>query len=402
MKIRLGIFFGGNSTEHEISIITALQAMENLDKDKYQVVPIYLSKDSKFYVGEKISDIDKYKDIPDLIKSSTQVALVNSGNKVDLVQYPTKLFGNNVIYSIDVAFPIVHGTNVEDGTMQGLFESLSIPYVGSNVVSSAVGMDKYMTKCILKEYGISVLDGMLCYKYDFYKDSGKVINDIEDRFDYPVIVKPNNLGSSIGIELAKDSNQLLQAIENAFSYSPKILIEKAITNLKEINCAVLGDEESAISSECEQPLNAGEILSFEDKYMSSSGGKNSGGTKGGGSMEFITRKLPADIDASQRSIIKSMAVDAFKAIGCCGVARIDFMIDIDENKIYLNELNTIPGSLSFYLWKPVGIEYPDLLDKMIELGLKRSRQRKDIVYTFDTNVLSKVDIRGTKSVNKIQ
>lgn len=395
MKIKIGVIFGGNSTEHEISIISALQATEHIDKNKYDVIPIYISKDSKFYIGENVGNIDEYKNIPNLISSSSQVALINDSNKVIIIKYPYKMFSKNIIDTIDIAFPIVHGTNVEDGTLQGFLESLSIPYVGSDVMSSALGMDKYFSKIILKNAGINCLDALLFTKYEFYSDQGKIINEIEDKFTYPVIVKPNNLGSSIGISVVKNSDEALSSLEEAFSYSEKVLVERAVTNLREINCAVLGDMENAIASECERPLNHGEILSFEDKYMSNSGFKNQS-SKSAGTMANFSRILPADISSSDRSIIRNMAIEAFKTLGCSGVARVDFIIDMDDSKIYFNEINTIPGSLSFYLWKGVGIEYPDLLDKLINLALKRNRKRKDTTFSFETNVLSKVNLKGSK------
>lgn len=396
MKIKLGVFFGGNSTEHEISIITAIQAIENMDKDKYDIIPIYISKDSKFYIGDSVKDIDSYKNMNDLIKNSTQVTFVNDSNKVDIIKYPSKLFSKDVVGSIDIAFPIVHGTNCEDGTLAGFFEMLAIPYVGCDVISSAIGMDKYFSKVILKHSGINVLDAILLHKSDYFEDAGKMVNEIEEKFNYPVIVKPNNLGSSIGIKVANDSKVLIGALEEAFSYSERAVVERSITNLREINCAVLGDSESAIASECERPVNKGEILSFEDKYMSGDSSKKAS-TKSSGSMVNLSRILPADISSSDRSIIRNMAIEAFKILGCSGVARVDFIMDMDENKIYLNELNTIPGSLSFYLWKPVGIEYSNLLDKLIELSLKRSRMRKDTQFSFETNVLSHVNLSGSKN-----
>lgn len=390
MKIKVGVLFGGKSTEHEISIISAIQAINHLDRTKYDVLPIYITKNNEFYTGEGIGDIKNYTKLNDLLKASTRVILVNDGNKVNVVRYPMKKFGNNILGEIDVAFPIVHGTNVEDGTLQGFLSMLNIPYVGCDVVSSAVGMDKYVMKTVLKENDIPVLDCLRFTSVDYDFGTDAIIAKVEEKIGYPVIVKPVNLGSSIGISKAADKEELLSALDTAFSFADVILIERAITALKEINCAVLGDYTDAQASECEEPVNATDILSFEDKYMS--GGK---GSKGSG-MANLSRKIPADITEEKRDEIRKMAVDAFKCLGCNGVTRIDFMIDTDTDKVYLNEVNTIPGSLSFYLWEPVGLPYGKLLDNMINLAFKRQREQSELTFSFDSNVLENVNLGGAK------
>lgn len=268
MKIKIGVFFGGKSVEHEVSIITAIQAIENMDKNKYDIIPIYISKENKMYCGEYIGDITRYKNIDDLIKISHQVTLAQINNKVALLRCNKKFLKNNIYDYIDIAFPIVHGTNVEDGTLQGYLKIFNIPYVGSDVMASACGMDKYVCKCILKENDIPVLDCKCFTLKDYNEDLEKVINTIEENFSYPVIVKPVNLGSSVGIKIAKKLEELKDAIEDAFLYSKKILVERAIKNLREINCSVVGDYESAEASECEEPIKTDEILSFNDKYIS--------------------------------------------------------------------------------------------------------------------------------------
>ena len=268
MKIKIGVFFGGKSVEHEVSIITAIQAIENMDKNKYDIIPIYISKENKMYCGEYIGDITRYINIDDLIKISHQVTLAQINNKVALLRCNKKFLKNNIYDYIDIAFPIVHGTNVEDGTLQGYLKIFNIPYVGSDVMASACGMDKYVCKCILKENDIPVLDCKCFTLKDYNEDLEKVINTIEENFSYPVIVKPVNLGSSVGIKIAKNLEELKDAIEDAFLYSKKILVERAIKNLREINCSVVGDYESAEASECEEPIKTDEILSFNDKYIS--------------------------------------------------------------------------------------------------------------------------------------
>ena len=396
MKIKIGLFFGGNSTEHEVSIVSALQAAEFFDKTKYDIVPIYITKDNRFFVSEFTGKIEEYKNIKSLLEKSNQVLLVKNGKKVDLIKYPFKFLGNKIYDYIDIAFPIVHGTNVEDGTLQGMLNMLGIPYVGCDVYSSAVGMDKYAMKCILKENNIPVLDCLVVNKFKYLENSAEVKNEIKSKFNYPVIVKPFNLGSSVGIRIAKDDYSLEDALDYAFGFSYKLIVEPAITSIKEVNCSVLGDIESAVASECEQPIGSGEILSYQDKYESSSG-KRTGSSNAKGTMESLSRKLPADIDENTRETIRNMAVDTFKTLGCNGVARIDFIIDEKENKIYVNEINTIPGSLSFYLWKAVGMDYPDLLEKLIQLAIKKTREQEDIIFSFDSNILSLVNLSGSKN-----
>lgn len=403
MKIKVGVMFGGKSTEHEISIISAIQAIGYLDKEKYDVIPIYITKNNEFYVGEDIGSIASYTNLKALLAKSQRVILVNDENKVKLIRYPGKKLSNNFVDYIDIAFPVVHGTNVEDGTLQGYLNMMNIPYVGCDVVSSAVGMDKYVMKTVLKDNDIPVLD-CKCYTANQYdEDNEKIADEIENAIGYPVIVKPVNLGSSIGISKADNREKLLASLDTAFSYASKILVETAVQNLKEINCSVLGDYEDAEASELEEPIGNGEILDFSDKYIGDGSAKGAkGGVKGGvkgaksGSqgMATLKRKIPADITAEQSKIIKDYAVKAFKCLGCNGVSRIDFMMDTKTGNIWLNEINTIPGSLSFYLWEPVGVPYGKLLDKMISLSLKRQREAENITYAFDSNVLQGVNLGG--------
>lgn len=394
MKIRVGVFFGGQSVEHEVSIISGIQAIYAFNKDKYDIIPIYITKNNEMYLGDSIADIEAYKDIPSLLKKSQKIILVNDNKMLHLVRYPMKKFGNNILNTIDVAFPIVHGTNTEDGTLQGYFRTLCIPYVGPDVTSSAVGMDKYVMKTILKDNGIPVLDCIVCDIKKYHKDSAAILAQVEERIKYPVIVKPINLGSSVGIKVAKDKAELEDAFEYAFQFANKVLIEKAITKLREINCSVLGDYEEAKASECEEPIGSDEILSYEDKYLSSNqGSKTEGGSKG---MSSLSRKLPAPLTPEKREEIRNLAVRTFQVLNCNGVSRIDFMIDNETDQLYVNEINTIPGSLAFYLWEPVGVSYGELLHQMVTLALKRERELSEISYSFDTNILAGIKLGGTK------
>ena len=392
MKITVAVMYGGRSVEHEVSIISGIQAIANMDKDKYEIVPVYITKDNYMYIGDKIGDIDAYKNIPELIKNSTRVLLVNEDNSYYLASYPHKLFGDKKI-RIDIAFPVVHGTNVEDGTLQGYLKTVGVPFVGCDVTASAVGMDKYVMKTILLDNDIPVLK-CLHYTQEDYKDIEKMIAQIESTLGYPVIVKPANLGSSVGISVAKNKDELVSSIDDAYMYATKILVEHAITRLREINCAVLGDELEAEASECEEPLHSKDILSYEDKYLS--GGK---GTKSQG-MASVSRKIPAELSNEKRQEVRELAVKTFKCLGCNGVARIDFMIDEETDKLYVNEINTIPGSLAFYLWEPLGLKYTKLLDRMIELAYKRVRIESNITYTFDTNILDRQSLGGKAGIKK--
>lgn len=390
MKINLAVIFGGKSVEHEVSVISAVQAMTNINKDKYNIIPVYMTKGNEFYTSELLFDINSYKNIPQLLEKCTECVLVRSENKVSLIRQKMKKFGSNVISDIDIAFPIVHGTNVEDGALQGYLQTLDIPYVGCDVLSSAIGMDKFAMKLMLKDAGFPVLD---CCRFSSYdaENLDVCINAVEAKFPYPVIVKPINLGSSVGISKASDKNALEKAMEEAFNFADKILVEPAVVNLKEINCSVVGDSEEAEASVCEEPVQCDEILSYKDKYVG--GGSKSGGSKG---MATLKRKIPAEISTEQEAYIRKIAVDAFKYLGCSGVTRIDFMIDTASDTVWLNEINTIPGSLSFYLWEPKGVKYPELLERLISLAFKRQRQNEKISYAFDTNILSMGGSFGSK------
>ena len=390
MKTRVAVLFGGNSVEHEVSVISAIQAIMSMDSEKYEITPVYIAKNGKMYTGENVGKIEAYKNIDKLIKESKNVIWVKEGNSVFLVPYPFKAFSGKQKIEIDVAFPIVHGTNVEDGTLQGYLKTIGVPFVGCDVTASAVGMDKYIMKTVLKDNGIPVLDGAL-YNISELKDMDALLDKIEKRFGYPVIVKPVNSGSSIGIGVAKDRDELEKRVDEAFMFARKIIVEHAILKLREINCSVLGDDEEAIASVCEEPMHTEEILSYEDKYVNNA----KGGSKG---MASVARQIPANISDELRTRIEELSVKAFQCLGCNGVARIDYMIDEENGELYFNEINTIPGSLSFYLWEPKGVPYKELLDRMIKLALKRSREEGEITYAFDTNILNQTSFgsKGSK------
>lgn len=394
MKISVGVLFGGNSVEHEVSVISASQAMHALDKEKYNVVPVYITKDCKFYTGEALLDIKKYKDIPALLAECEEVILKKGEACAELVKAKGGLFAKKIVAVCDMFIPVVHGTNVEDGTLQGFLEMLGVPYAGCDVTASALGMDKYAMKCVLRDAGVKVLDAVCFYSREYFKQSEAVVEKIESKIEYPVIVKPVNLGSSVGIKVARDRDGLIEAIDEAATFSHKVLVEKAIEQLREVNCSVLGDYEECEASVLEEPISSGgDILDFKDKYQG--GSKNSdGGSKG---MSGSSRKVPAEVTKEQEEAIKEMCLTTFKALNCNGVARIDVMIDEATGEIFVNEINTIPGSLSFYLWEAAGLKFDKLMDKIVYFAQKRAREREKLSFSYDTNLLSEFGARSLKN-----
>lgn len=393
MKIKLGIFFGGKSVEHEIAVITANQAYASINKEKYEIIPIYISKKGLMYTGENLFDLKQYRDLDKLLQTCTQVTIVNDGKQINVIRYPMKKFGENIINTIDIAFPIMHGTNGEDGTIQGFLEMMGLPYIGPDILASSIGMDKIIMKKILQASGLPVVDFVCFYSMEYIKKEEEKLQEIEDKLGYPVIVKPGNLGSSVGIKKAKDKASLIEAIENAMQFSDRILVEKAVVNLKEINCSVMGDQVNCAPSACEEPISTDEILSYTDKYVG--GNKNKGVPSAGQkAMAASKKKLPADLSYEKRKEIESLAMETFKTLGASGVARIDFLVDKNTDKVYVNEINTIPGALSYYLWEATGKTFEQEIDELVDLALKRQRNKEKTTYSYDQNILA---LTGTKT-----
>lgn len=393
MKIKVGVFFGGKSVEHEVSVISGIQALNAFDREKYEAIPIYITKENEMYTGEAIADIGNYKNIPELLKKSIRIFFICEQGRLNMVQYPEKKFGNSIVDHIDVAFPVVHGANVEDGSLQGFLRHYNVPMAGCDVTPAAVSMDKYVMKTVLKDNDIPVLDCVTLHVREYEKDEEAAYRKVEHKIAYPVIVKPVNLGSSVGIKVAKDREGLCEALQYAYEFGQKVLIEKAIMNLREINCSVLGDYESAQASECEEPISSDEILSYEDKYVAGNKGASEG-------MRTAKRELPANLTPELREEIRTLSVKTFQALDCSGVSRIDFMIDKDTGKVYVNEINSIPGSLSFYLWEIMGKPYAELLDDMVKLALKREREEGNFLTSFDSNILQNANLSGAKGIKK--
>lgn len=384
MKTTVAVLFGCSSVEHEISIISAVQAMHSFDREKYEVVPLYYAKDGTAYTGTALFDIEKFKNIPALLAECHPVAFLRLGGKAVLRFLDNRAFHKNADLAVDVVFPVVHGTNCEDGSVAGLLEMLAVPYVGCDVLSAALGMDKAMFKEILKSKSIPVIDCLSFSHRGYAADPDKAIADIEATCDYPMIVKPVNTGSSVGISKAENRAELLAAVDTAFGFADRILVEKAVKKLREINCSVIGDGDNAEASVLEEPVMHDKILSYDDKYRGENRAKD-GGSKG---MASAGRKLPADLPADKTAEIQDLAKRAFAAIGASGVCRIDFLLDEEDGKVYVNEANTIPGSLSFYLWEATGLPYTAMIDKLIGLAFARERRRKNTAFTLDTNILN--------------
>lgn len=388
MKINVAVFFGGRSVEHEISVISASQAMAAFDRNKYNVIPIYISKQGRWYTGEALFDLDKYRNIEILLKQCTEVFFIPEfGNEHYLYKKKTGLFGSKFISKVDIVFPVLHGTNGEDGTFQGLIELIGLPYVGCNILASVNGMDKITMKMIIQSSGLPVVDYVWFTDKQWHQNRNRQISDIEEKLFYPLIVKPANLGSSVGISKAKNREELIRAIDFAESFSTRILVEKMIVNIREINCAVLGSPDKNRTSVCEEPLKSGEILSYEDKYM---GGGKASGSKG---MQSLQRRVPAHISEEMSDRIRGLASETFRVLSCDGVARVDFITDTVSNEIFVNEINTIPGSLSFYLWDASNLNFSELIDELIDISIKRSRDKELKTVSYEQNIFS---LQGTK------
>lgn len=396
-KIRAGVFFGGPSVEHEVSVITAMQVLQALSADKYQPIPVYVAKDGTFYTGEGLSTLEHYRDIPAMLSKATPVLLTRQGKDAVLVPAKPRRFGKNPVWVLDVALPIFHGTGGEDGVMQAHFERLGLPYTGPDVTSSAIGMDKWASKALFQLNNLPCLKGICLRKSDYYRDPEQALLQLERELGYPTVIKPTNLGSSVGIHKCRERASLQEGLEDAFLYGMSVLAEPCVAHLREINCAVLGDQESARASVCEEPLNATDILTYADKYQS--GGKSkSGGSKG---MQSLSRQIPAPIPPELTQRIQQLAVDAFRAINASGCSRVDFLMDNETRQVWINEINTIPGSLAFYLWEASGLSFPALLEEMISLALKRTREQAMLHRSFDTNLLQTASLGGSKSGKKV-
>lgn len=397
MKINVGVLFGGESVEHEVSVITAMQAMEALDKTKYEVIPIYISKQRLFFSSELLRNMETYKNLNELVMKVPQVTFIRRDQKVYLEPVKKGLF-TKPIAELDVLLPIVHGTNGEDGTLQGFLEMLKIPYAGCDVMAAAVGQDKAFMKHILQNSNLPVGDWFWLYGHEFESMKQDVLEKVHN-LTYPVVLKPACLGSSVGIVIAHNDEEFIAGIAETSQYDNKVVVEKMIQDLIEINCSVLGDSFSCRPSVLEQVAKQDEILSFQDKYERSGGSKKTGASKG---MASTARIVPAPLDEETTKKIQDLAVKTFKVLSASGVSRIDFMMDGSTKEIFVNEINTIPGSLAFYLWEKTDCNFTQLMDELVELAIKRQRRREKMIFSYDTNLLANFSLHGAKGTKGLK
>jgi D-alanine-D-alanine ligase len=380
MKTNIGVFFGGRSTEHEISVISASQAMHAINRDRFDVTPIYITKQGKWYSGEALLEVANYRNIPELLAKCDEVYMRPTYDDYNLYKAKKSMFGSTVLTKLDVVIPVLHGSNGEDGIFEGVLESIGIPFAGCNTLSSANGMDKITMKMILQASNIPVVDYVWFTDKQWYTQKESLIENVETKLGYPVIVKPANLGSSVGIGRANDRESLIDKINTAEKYSTRIIVEHLVEELQEINCSVLGDCDEYQASVLEEPIKSGDILSYEDKYM--------GGTKGAKGMQASQKRIPAELPEEETKRIQYLATETFRVLSCHGVSRVDVIIDRKTRDIYVNEINTIPGSLSFYLWEATGISFDKLMEKLVALALKRKRDMSLKTVSYDQNIFS--------------
>lgn len=398
MKKQVGVIFGSRSCEREVSIISAVQLMRHADKEKYDVIPVYVDEHGSWFTGEKLKDISAYKPFRENQEGIIRVFPdLSSGSGALLsVQKGSGLFGKDRIEikaRVDVFVVVMHGLNGEDGTLQGLLELANIPYTSTGVAGSSLGMDKIMMKQFFRGAGLPVLPGIWFSRNQYTADMSSVLSRIEKELGFPVFIKPANLGSSIGVSRADDLVSLADGLEVAFEYDRRVLVEKGLDKPIELNCSVLGYDGDVTASPIEMPLNNDEFLDFRDKYLSG------GGSKG---MASLHRVLPAPIEEEMKNMIQEMSRDIFRMLDCKGVVRIDYMFDKDTEKLYITEINTIPGSLAFYLWENDGLSYTSLIDKMIEYAEKAHADKNKANYAYTSDILSNVTLgsKGSKG-NKL-
>lgn len=375
-KITIGIIFGSRSVEHEVSIVTAHQVIQAVDRNKYDLVPIYITREGHWFTGEKLLILENFKDLLSLVSSLEKAYIAPDPSIESLIGSSQKWFRKK-LPKIDVAFPLVHGTFGEDGTLQGLLELSNIPYIGAGVLGSALGMDKIVMKAVFKENHLPTVNYVWFLRNEWKNKQEETITKIEANLKYPLFIKPANLGSSIGISKVKNREDLIYAIEVAGHYDRRLIVEESVEGAIEINCSVLGNEEP-IPSVCEQPVSWEEFLNYDEKYLR--GGKTSG-------LEGADRRIPAPISPELTQKIQKLAVNAFRAIDCHGIARVDFLVNVEKEEIFINEINTIPGSISFYLWEATGIKFTELIDRLVDLAIDVYKEKSKTTYSYDSKLL---------------
>ncbi len=391
MKIRLALIYGSRTCEHDVSIISALQAAQHVNPDDYDLIYVYIDQNGEWYTGEKLADITLYRNFDK--RAVVRVIPMGAEGKLRLMQHPDdKLLPIGRLRQIaeaDVVMPVMHGMNGEDGTLQGMLDLWNVPYTSSGVLGSALGMDKIAMKRMFKACGFPVLKDVCVERSEWKRNRAGVLSRVMGELSFPVYVKPSNLGSSIGINRADNKNGLEDAIDIAVSYDRRVQVEVGIQDLMEINCAVLGYGGDAMASVTEMPVRWSDFLSFDEKYLR--GAK--GGAKGAKSapskgMSSLSRQMPAPISPELTHRVEELAVDAFKALDCKGVARIDFLYDKATDELYIGEINTIPGSLAFYLWEGRGISFERMIDMMVEYAFRANADRNENVFSYHSAILN--------------
>ena len=379
----IGVIFGGVSCEHDVSIVTALQLIENIDRSKYEVYPIYIHSDGEWYVDEKLLDTKIYKEF-DSYKLGINKGYI-APNRPGIIISAKGLFSKETFIKLDIVIPAMHGMNGEDGSLQGLLELANIPYTSSGILGASVGMDKILMKKVFEAHNLPVLPYTYFLREEWEKDKEEILAKIEEKLTYPMFVKPSNLGSSIGISKAKNKDELSVAIDIAKSFDERIIVENGLEDLIEVNCSALGRADDVIASTTEQPISWKEFLTFDEKYMSGLKGGAKSEDKG---MASMSRKVPAGISEEKQKEVKELTIKAFKALHSKGVVRIDFLVDNKDEKVYINEINTIPGSFAFYLWDYDGLKYKDLIDKLIQIAEKENEEKRKNNYTYNSDIVS--------------
>ena len=386
MKKQIGVIFGSRSCEREVAIISAVQLMRHADPEKYDIIPVYIDEAGSWYTGEVLKNIESYKPFKPDQKGITKVFPDLSSGSGALLTH-TKGSGLlakekiEIAARIDVYIIVMHGLNGEDGTLQGLMELANVPYTSTGVAGSALGMDKIMMKQLFRGGDLPVLPGISISRTEYLANEQETLEKAEKELGYPVFVKPANLGSSIGVSRADDREGLKDSLELAFEYDRRVLIEQGLNKPIELNCSVLGYDNDVEASPIEMPINQDEFLDFKDKYLAS------GGSKG---MASLHRVLPAPIEDELRDKIQEMSKTIFRMLDCKGTVRIDYMFDKDRGKLYITEINTIPGSLAFYLWENAGMSYSRMIDKMIECAEKAHEDKNRANYAYTSDILNGV------------
>ncbi len=400
---RVGVFFGGISPEHEVSIISALQAMAALDEERWTPVPVYVTKSGAWWTGDALREPAVFKRPMVESQGAFRVhPMPGAGRGLVLeASAPSAWYARSrPAIIVDVVLPVMHGGAGEDGSLQGLFETLNVPYAGSGPLAAALAMDKVAAKRWAASHNIPQARFEAFTEGEWQGNEEAVLGHLMSTVGLPCIVKPSRLGSSIGISRAGTRHELDAAVEDALRYDSSVVVEEAVANLRELNCSVLGRTGSARASVLEEPLSGEALLSFRDKYMRGGGGKGQPGVPLGkaqaAGMASLDRQIPAHLPGEMTDEVRALAVRIFEAFDCEGVVRIDFLMDGTTGRVLFNEINTMPGSLSFYLWEPSGVPFATLLTEVIEAGLVRHREKAGRIRSYDINLLSERDLGGLK------